>query len=83
MTFIHDPGGVGFRIESLYAFLAVHADGDEGLVGLNNLPMIAADKALLDQVKLRMEELAKVSPKPIVLVQFTHRIDLETLGGPE
>lgn len=81
---IDDPGGVGYRIESLYAFLATGPNPttgkvDEGVIGLNGIPLIAADKERLAQLRPRIEEFRQFTPKPILLVQFTTRIDLETL----
>jgi hypothetical protein len=85
---IHDPGGVGFKIESIYAYLAVHADGDEGVVGVpvagTFVPAIAADRARLDQLRPVVQRLKTLRAfeeggKEIVLVQFTQRIDLETM----
>lgn len=77
-------GGVGFRIESLWAYLAVHADGDEGVIGgqigFTSVPFVAADKRRLDQLRPVAEKAARLpGAPPIILVRFTTRIDVETL----
>jgi hypothetical protein len=75
--------GVGFRIESLHAFVAIHSDGDEGVIGILTpsgwLPAVAADKKRLDELRPQVEAAAKVSPYPIKLVRFDQRTDLEEI----
>jgi hypothetical protein len=47
-------GGVGFVIRHVWAMLAVHSDGDEGVMAVRGptgwMPLIAADKARLDEI---------------------------------
>src|SRR5258708_14749537 len=47
-AYVHDPGGLGFRITEIHAFVVAHDDGDEALpaFSLPNgmiLPLVAAD----------------------------------------
>jgi hypothetical protein len=74
-------GGVGFRIRELWAFLAVHDDNDEGVVGMLTpngwVPMVVADKTRLDQLLPKARELARSQGKTIRLVRFHVRQDVE------
>jgi hypothetical protein len=85
ITVILDEGGVGFKIESIWAFLATHPDDqDEGIVALMTpnggaMPAIAADQERLDLLRPRMRQLAEAMPNRIKLVRFDHRTDMETL----
>jgi hypothetical protein len=75
--------GVGFVIRDLYAFLAVHADGDEGVaaaqLGGNWLPLIAADPVLLEALRPIAQATARETGVTIRLVRFTQREELEVL----
>lgn len=77
-------GGVGFRIDSVWAFLAVHGDGDEGIVGINTptgwLPAVAADQERLHQLKPLMERMASAAGQRIRLVKFHTREEVEEYG---
>lgn len=84
MDVLLDEGGVGFRIDSVWAFLAIHGDGDEGIVGITTpegvmMPAIAADQERLDLLRPQMRRLADVLPGQIKLVRFDRRTDMETL----
>lgn len=79
-----DEGGVGFVITELWAYLAVHDDGDEGIIAWTSpggitLPLIAADRARLDKLRYA-EATAQISGKPVVLVRFLGRVEVERLG---
>jgi len=80
---MHDEGGTGFHIERLWAYVAVHDDGDEGIVGAtvagNLMPLVAADKARLDQLRPWAEAAARASDKAVRLVRFDRRTDVETI----
>lgn len=75
--------GVGFRIGAIHAFVAVHSDDDEGIVGIPTidgiLPAIAADKQRLDELRPLVERLSKSQDLPIKLVRFDQRTDVETI----
>lgn len=77
-------GGVGFRIEELWAFLAIHEDGDEGLVGvatpMGMAPAVAADREAMHMLKPQMREIARATGMEIKLVRLHTREDVETIG---
>lgn len=82
MSVVHDPGGLGFRIETLWAFVAVHEDGDEGVTGFlavdgTWMPMVAADRVRVDLLRPMAARIAKESGKPIRLVRLAGRVDEE------
>jgi hypothetical protein len=65
----------GFKITSIHAYVAVDPeDGDEGIMafssGLGMLPMIAADKTRLDELRPTAEMLAKQGGIEVRLVRF-------------
>lgn len=74
--------GVGFRIDAIHAYLAVHSDGDEGVVGVPThagiIPAIAADKTRLDELRPMVEQIAEAEGVEIKLVRFDQRTELET-----
>lgn len=77
--------GMGFRIQSLWAYLAVHADNDEGVIATLGpsgvwIPMIGADQARLRSLEPVVREMVAQSKMPVVLAQFAQRTDLETIG---
>ena len=80
-TFIHDPGGLGFRIERLWAFLA-QGEGcdDEGVVAFSTangmMPMVCADQDRVDSLRPMAEKLSLLGKKPIMLARFDRRTDL-------
>jgi hypothetical protein len=77
--------GVGFVIHDIYAFIAVHADGDEGIVGIGDpmLPMIAADLARLQALRPYAQQVADTSGLTVRLVRFTTRTDLDVITPTE
>src|SRR3954468_13482452 len=77
-------GGVGFRIHTLHAALAVHADGDEGVVGLQApdgtwVPLVAADKTRLDFIKEAAREIADQSGMTVRICRFTTRVEVQVI----
>lgn len=80
---LHDPGGLGFVITDIYAFVAVHPDGDEGILGQSVagvlMPLIGADLTRLQQLRPMAEQIAKQSGKVVKLVRFTHRTELDVI----
>lgn len=81
---LHDPGrGMGFVIADIYAFVAVHPDGDEGILGQSIggvlMPLIGADLTRLQQLRPMAEQIAKESGKVVKLVRFTNRTELDVI----
>ncbi len=82
---VHDPGGRGFRIERLFAFVAVHDDGDESVVavpigpGGSLMPLVGADEARLADLRPLAERAARMLRKPVRLVWFETRRDGDLL----
>lgn len=77
--------GVGFRIREMYAYLLVADDGDEAIpaITLPNgtvLPLIAADPTRLAEMRPHAEAIARATGKPIRLVRFTRREEVETIN---
>lgn len=81
MTAVHDPGGLGFRITELWAWVAVHDDGDEGVLGVGMggwmMPLVAADRERVESLRPYAENAAQLSGKRAILARFTLRIDEE------
>lgn len=71
--------GVGFVINDIYAYLAVHKDGDEGIVGFDGTPLIAADLVRLQETRPIAEAIAKRTGMTIRLVRFTTRTELDVI----
>ena len=77
---IHDPGGLGFVIREVFVFVAVHGDGDEGVVGAliggQWMLLVAADPVRVEALRPYAEHAARVSGKPVRLVRFSTRSEL-------
>lgn len=75
---------MSFRITELWAFVAVGDDDEDGVIAFLSeagwMPMVMADKARLDSIRWKAEEVAKTSGKTVRLVHFSNRQDVETLG---
>lgn len=72
----------GHKITSIWAFISVDADGDEGLcaVPLNGImmPMIASDQERLEIMRKQAKELAKATNQKIKLIELTTRKEVKT-----
>lgn len=75
--------GVGFHIQELWAWISVHDDGDEGLIGSLHggtwLPLIGADRERIESLRSWAVLAAAASGKPVVLARFSVRTDIETI----
>jgi hypothetical protein len=75
------------RVDCIWAFLSVDEDGNESvcaapMLGPGSLvPLIAADKAMLDSLWPIARELARVTGRIIRLVKFSEREVLSQFGG--
>jgi hypothetical protein len=80
---VHDPGGLGFVIERLWAYVAVHDDGDEGIIaapiGGLTMPLVAADLRRVELLRPYAEVVARTFGKPVRLVRFDRRTDVEVI----
>jgi hypothetical protein len=80
---LHDPGNYLGRIEQIWAYLSVD-EGGEGVCaapfGAMTLPLIAADKRRLEQLKPTARALVHTFGKPVRLVRFKQREDIELIG---
>jgi hypothetical protein len=78
----YDPGNYMGRIEQIWAYLSVD-DGGEGVCAApfanGTIPLIAADKRRLDQLKPTARSLASMFKKPVRLVRFKQREDVEII----
>jgi hypothetical protein len=74
----------GFRIEKLWAFVAVDpADTNEGIVAMENrgitMPLIASDRVRLAELRPYAQRVATQLGVVVKLVEFAGRLELETL----
>jgi len=73
-----------FTITSIHAFIAVDAQGEEGVPAFvcNGwwMPLLAADPARLASLRPVAQDIARASGKTIKLVRFDQRTELETLS---
>lgn len=73
------------RIEQLYAFVAEDSGpDDEGVIGAMTkdgwIPLVGADMARVNSLRPIAEGVARQLGKPVKLLQFTNRQDLELIG---
>lgn len=76
---------LGFRIQTLHAFVAKGSDNDEALVaaklGGTWMPLIAADEARLEQLKPLAQKVAAEAGVAVQLVRFVRGQVVETYDG--
>ena len=60
--------------DELYAFVT-----ERGIVGYNNLPLVAARRDVIEQARPYAQQVAQISGETVKLVRFHAREDLETL----
>ena len=74
---------MSFRIETIHAFVSIDEDDEEGVVGIRGadgwLPLVCADATRLEQLRPWAESAARASGRPIKLVRFERRVDVETI----
>src|SRR5664279_1316497 len=71
---LHHSGPLGLPCD-----LAIHGNGDGGIVAWNGLPLIAADLIRLQQLRPMAEKVAKASGHSIRLVRFTTRTEIDVI----
>lgn len=83
VAIVGEDKGLGFVVQEVWAYLVVHGDGDEAIpafhTGSGWMPMVAADRARLESLRPHAERTARASGKPVVLVRFDRRTDVETI----
>lgn len=71
------------RIEKMFAFIAEEKPGDEGVIGAVTpqgwLPLVGADMARVESLRPLAQRIARVTGKPVKLVVFETRKELECL----
>lgn len=72
-----------FKIEAIHAFICDNGEEGEGLIGQaiggTFMPYVAADRARLESLKPRAQEIANMLGKPVKLIRLGVREDLEIL----
>lgn len=72
-----------FRIRDIHAFVAEDEEGEEGLcaffTGGQWMPLVAADPARLVSIRPVAQAIAKQTGRPIKLIRFTQREEVETI----
>jgi hypothetical protein len=87
MTVVFTPPNTLPRIDGVWAYLSVDADGNEGVcaapIGPGGMcvPLIAADEARLKSLTPIAEQLAKFTGMTIKLVRFGTREELREIRG--
>lgn len=76
---------MSFRIKELWAYVSVAPDGDEGVIGTETpngwIPLVAADGERVKQFRDVAAYVAARTGRPVRLVHFTNRSDVETIGA--
>lgn len=80
------PKGQKLHIDEIWAFLSVDEEGDEGIVAITSpltglmLPLIAADRERLDQLKPMAQRTARDTGRKVRLCKFHQRTEVEELN---
>ena len=72
-TEVHDPGGTGHEITTLYCWVAVHGEGDEGIIshriGDREMPLIGSSQVIVGIRNIVAEVVAQTG-KSVRLLRF-------------
>lgn len=75
----------GFRIATLWAWVTVGDHDEEGVCAMMTpsgpMPLIGADEVRLRELRPWAEMVASVSKRPVRLVRFDARTEVEVLPG--
>lgn len=82
LALVIDPGGISEEVKSLYVWIAVHGDGDEGIAAVNGMPLMAAQHRVAVKLKSAVEGLARTTGKSMKLVRYDARAVLEGVKAP-
>lgn len=86
-SFVLTPPNTMPRINGVWAYLSVDADGNEGVcaapIGPGGMcvPLIAADEERLKSITPIAEQIARITGMTIKLVRFGEREDLRDIKG--
>jgi len=77
---------MGNKINSVYVFISEDKDGDEGICAFHTasfgwMPMVAANKEILESLRPIAKDLATVQKSKIKLIELNRRTDLEVISG--
>jgi len=82
LTFVIDPGNEA-PVTELHAFLSVDENG-EGICAMylkgRWFTMVSAKPSVVEHMKIHARTIAKRTGKPVRLVKFTSREEIETFG---
>lgn len=72
------------KIEEIWAWVSIDKDeNDEGVIGWNMggswMPLIGADKFRIDSLRGFAKKTATITGKPVKLVKFTTRVEMEVV----
>lgn len=71
------------RIDEMFAFIVVDDDGTEGIpatyLGNTLYPLVGADMKRVESLRPAAEDYARSSGKPVRLVRFSTREELEVI----
>lgn len=65
-----DDGGIGEEARSLFVWICEHGPGDEGIVALDGIPLMAAQYRIAATLKPRLARLARATGKSMKLVRY-------------
>lgn len=76
-------GGSGHIITEVFAFIALHADGDEGVIavpiGGQQVPLIAVDRERMEALRPTAMAVANMSGMPVRLIRLQERVEEEVI----
>ena len=71
------------KIEEIWAWISDEGEGDEGIIaariGDSWMPLVGADKLRIESLRDIAEETAKSTGRPVNLIKFSVREDMEVL----
>ncbi len=82
MSIFADEPSQGYRIDRLFAYLSVDANGEGVAAATINgilMPLIGADADRVMALRPYAEEVARLSGRPVRLVRFDTRTEVEVL----
>lgn len=73
---LHDPGGLGHRVDQIWAWVTVHGGDDEAIIGIlypgiGAMPAVSATESIArEKFRPHVQRVVNMSDKPAKLVRF-------------
>ncbi len=68
-----------FRVEEIYAYISEDEFGNNGILAVDNCPLVFGDISKVEKIRLYVNEVKKLTDKKIKLIRYSNREVIEEL----